>query len=107
MLGQQAAAGSYGSGKAQHIERREPAQAPPPEPVTPSSDDDWVPPKHAVPYGPFLSLAALEYLFFAGRVCAARRVNFERLYDLPERVIPGAWSGPLLRAPEPFRATRE
>ncbi|HWT86922.1 MAG TPA: prepilin peptidase, partial [Myxococcales bacterium] len=48
--------------------RREPAQAPPPEPVTPSSDDDWVPPKHAVPYGPFLSLAALEYLFFGDRL---------------------------------------
>jgi uncharacterized protein YcaQ len=31
---------------------------------------------------------ALEYLFFAGRLCAARRVNFERLYDLPERVLP-------------------
>jgi uncharacterized protein YcaQ len=31
---------------------------------------------------------ALEYLFFSGRVCAARRVNFERLYDLPERVLP-------------------
>jgi uncharacterized protein YcaQ len=31
---------------------------------------------------------ALEYLFYAGRVCAARRVNFERLYDLPERVLP-------------------
>lgn len=31
---------------------------------------------------------ALEYLFFAGLVTAARRVNFERLYDLPERVLP-------------------
>jgi uncharacterized protein YcaQ len=31
---------------------------------------------------------ALEYLFFSGRVCAARRVNFERLYDLPEQVLP-------------------
>jgi len=31
---------------------------------------------------------ALEYLFFSGQVCAARRVNFERLYDLPERVLP-------------------
>ncbi|HVO53336.1 MAG TPA: crosslink repair DNA glycosylase YcaQ family protein [Solirubrobacterales bacterium] len=40
---------------------------------------------------------ALEYLFFAGRVCAARRVNFERLYDLPERVLPR----PLLEAPTP------
>jgi len=48
--------------------RREPAQAPRPEPLTPSSDDDWVPPKHAVPYGPFLSLAALEYLFFGDRL---------------------------------------
>jgi uncharacterized protein len=40
---------------------------------------------------------ALEYLFFAGRVCAARRVNFERLYDLPERVLPQ----PVLDAPTP------
>jgi uncharacterized protein YcaQ len=40
---------------------------------------------------------ALEYLFFAGRVCAARRVNFERLYDLPERVLPL----PVLKAPTP------
>jgi uncharacterized protein len=40
---------------------------------------------------------ALEYLFFAGRVCAPRRVNFERLYDLPERVLPR----PVLEAPTP------
>ncbi len=40
---------------------------------------------------------ALEYLFFAGRVCAARRVNFERLYDLPERVLPPE----VLEAPTP------
>jgi uncharacterized protein YcaQ len=40
---------------------------------------------------------ALEYLFFAGRVCAARRVNFERLYDLPERVLPRE----VLEAPTP------
>jgi uncharacterized protein YcaQ len=40
---------------------------------------------------------ALEYLFFAGRLCAARRVNFERLYDLPERVLPSQ----ILEAPTP------
>jgi uncharacterized protein YcaQ len=31
---------------------------------------------------------ALEYLFWAGRLMAARRINFERLYDIPERVLP-------------------
>ncbi len=31
---------------------------------------------------------AIEYLFYTGQVTAERRVNFERLYDLTERVIP-------------------
>jgi len=48
--------------------RREPEPSPPPAQPPPSSDDDWVPPKNAVPYGPFLSLAAIEYLFFGERL---------------------------------------
>jgi leader peptidase (prepilin peptidase) / N-methyltransferase len=48
--------------------RREPEPSPPPQAAAPSSDEDWVPPKHAVPYGPFLALAAIEYLFFGDRL---------------------------------------
>ncbi len=49
--------------------RRAPDPAPPPP--AESSDEDWVPPRHAVPYGPFLALAALEYLFFGHRLVTA------------------------------------
>src|SRR4051812_24256050 len=41
---------------------------------------------------------ALEWLFWTGRITSARRLsNFERSYDLPERVIPKA----ILAAPTP------
>jgi uncharacterized protein len=40
---------------------------------------------------------ALEWLFVSGRLTAARRRRFERLYDLPERVLPAA----VLEAPTP------
>lgn len=43
---------------------------------------------------------ALEHLFFTGRVTAARRVNFERLYDTIERVLPAR----ILEAPTPSPA---
>jgi len=30
---------------------------------TPTEEEAWIPPRHAIPYGPFLALAALEWLF--------------------------------------------
>ncbi len=50
---------------------------------------DWSPEKHA-----------LEWLFAAGQVTVAGRRGFERLYDLPERVLPAA----LLEQPVPSAA---
>jgi uncharacterized protein YcaQ len=48
---------------------------------------------------------AFEWLFWAGRITTASRRGFERLYDLPERVIPAAvFESP---APEPAEAHRE
>ena len=43
---------------------------------------------------------ALEYLFWAGLVTTAGRRGFERLYDLPERVLPAA----ILDTPTPEEA---
>ncbi|HZE03834.1 MAG TPA: crosslink repair DNA glycosylase YcaQ family protein, partial [Solirubrobacteraceae bacterium] len=47
---------------------------------------------------------ALEYLFYTGRVAAARRINFERHYDLAERVLPPEVHG--APTPEPAEAQR-
>jgi uncharacterized protein YcaQ len=43
---------------------------------------------------------ALEWLFWSGLVTTATRRRFERLYDLPERVLPPA----IAQAPTPHRA---
>jgi uncharacterized protein len=48
---------------------------------------------------------AFEFLFWSGLITCARRRNFERLYDLPERVLPRAVvTAP---TPEPEDAQRE
>lgn len=48
--------------------------------------------------------AGLEWLFWTGRLTAAGRRGFERLYDLPQRVIPEAILA--LPTPEPAEAHR-
>ncbi len=42
--------------------------APPPTatPTPTTTDDDWVPPKNAVPFGPFLAAGALQWLWLGG-----------------------------------------
>ena len=44
--------------------------------------------------------SALEFLFWSGRVTTSSRPNFQRLYDLTERVLPAA----VLAAPTPTKA---
>jgi hypothetical protein len=46
---------------------------------------------------------ALEHLFWAGRITTASRPNFERLYDIPERVLPRR----ILDLPTPDRETAQ
>lgn len=48
---------------------------------------------------------ALEWLFFAGEITTAKRVNFERWYDLAENVIPPEILA--VPTPEPADAKRE
>ncbi|RUV69992.1 winged helix-turn-helix domain-containing protein, partial [Mesorhizobium sp. M5C.F.Cr.IN.023.01.1.1] len=48
---------------------------------------------------------AFEWLFWAGRITTASRRGFERLYDLPERVLPSATLA--LPVPSPEDAHRE
>jgi uncharacterized protein len=48
---------------------------------------------------------AIEWLFWSGQVTSARRRGFERLYDLPERVLPATIvSAPTPREPDAIRA---
>jgi hypothetical protein len=48
---------------------------------------------------------ALEFLFWAGELTSAGRRNFERIYDVPERVLPAAVLA--TPTPEPDEAHRE
>jgi leader peptidase (prepilin peptidase)/N-methyltransferase len=41
-----------------------------PDPSRPADDGAWVPPRNGVPFGPFLVLGALEWLYLADRLAA-------------------------------------
>jgi uncharacterized protein len=72
-------------------------------PVTPRDVDD-APPPPGTWWEWGKAKLALEWLFLTGKVTTADRVNFQRRYDLPERVLP---SGVLDRqAPERDEARR-
>ncbi len=47
---------------------------------TDSEIDDWVPPPHAVPFGPFLALAALEFLLLGDWMLARWDATLVRLF---------------------------
>ncbi len=55
----------------------EPAPAAPDAPSIPGpppadvAEEDWTPPRHALPFGPFLALAALEWLLLGPWLCRA------------------------------------
>lgn len=49
----------------------QPGPSPRPPDRAPSEEDDWVPPKNAVPFGPFLVAGALEWLYLSGPLSAA------------------------------------
>jgi leader peptidase (prepilin peptidase) / N-methyltransferase len=43
---------------------------PGPDPARPLAEGEWVPPRNGVPFGPFLVLGALEWLYLGGRLAA-------------------------------------
>jgi len=55
-----------------------PTAASTPTPTSTPAGDDWVPPKHAIPFGPFLVAGALEWLYLGAWV--VREVPSLRLF---------------------------
>lgn len=46
-------------------------------------------------YGGKPAKEALDFLWYSGELMIQRRIGFERVYDLTERVFPGYWEEPL------------
>ncbi len=53
--------------------------------------------RHDSMWGWSVGKRAMEWLFWTGRLAAIRRPTFERVYDLPERILPAA----VLASPDP------
>ncbi len=53
------------------IGKAQPGPAPGGAPAASDDEDAWVPPRNAVPFGPFLALGALEWLWLSGWLAAA------------------------------------
>jgi leader peptidase (prepilin peptidase)/N-methyltransferase len=51
------------------IGKAQPGPAPD-APASGDADEDWVPPRNAVPFGPFLALGAVEWLWLSGRLAS-------------------------------------
>ena len=66
-----------------------------------ASDVEEVGPRRGEPWWSWSdSKRAFEFLFWSGQITSARRRRFERLYDLPERVLPRAVVAAPTPAPE-------
>jgi leader peptidase (prepilin peptidase)/N-methyltransferase len=61
----------YGSGNGNGTGRGNAAAPPPTTSLLPPEEDVWVPPKHAVPFGPFLVAGALEWLWLGALLARA------------------------------------
>jgi leader peptidase (prepilin peptidase)/N-methyltransferase len=48
-----------------------PEQPPPAPPTAGGEEGDWIPPRHALPFGPFLVAGALEWLWLGDRLASA------------------------------------
>ena len=69
-------------------------------PIAASDMEDETPRRRAPWWNWSDAKRAFEFLFWSGRITSARRRNFERLYDLPERVLPRAVVAAATPAPE-------
>lgn len=68
---------AIGRGPAERAREAQVAKAPSPL----ADEEDWVPPPHSVPYGPFLALAALEVLLARDTISGAYLALMEKLFS--------------------------